>query len=117
MTLTTTEIMQSIKLVFFGANDNPQPAAPIQLSSMNKNGEQMRSVSINEANPKGIPESDLLKSENYKILSDYQDPANIGILQNGCACLQKHNRVEKAMSEEKERNKKCSRDARRYRNV
>jgi hypothetical protein len=107
MTLTTTEVMQSVKLVFFDESGKPHPAASMRLNSENENGEHMWSVSVNGEDPKRIPESDLLKTEKYKIISAYQDPANMGILRNGRARMQKRNRVEKAMSEEKERSKKA----------
>jgi hypothetical protein len=66
-------------------------------------------VGIDGSNPKEMPESDLLRNEKYKIISAYQDPANIGILRNRHAsCLQKRNHLEKAMSQEKECNKKSA---------
>ena len=47
MTLTTTKVMQSVKLVFFDKTGKPHPAASMQLKSKNESGENMRSVSVN----------------------------------------------------------------------
>jgi hypothetical protein len=105
MTLKTTEVMQSLKLIFWDENGTPQPAASMKLNSLNDKNEQMWSVSINGLDPKRIPESDLLAT--YQIISAYQDPANIGILRNGRARLHKRTRLEKAKLDEKERNKKA----------
>jgi hypothetical protein len=100
--------MQSIKLVFYDENGKPQPAAAMQLNRVNEVGDQMWSVSVDGSDPKAVPESELLKSDKYKIISAYQDPANIGILQNGGARLQKRNRLKEAMSKEKEHNNKAA---------
>ena len=80
MTLITTEVMQSVKLVFFDETGKPHPAASMRLNSENEGGENMWSLSVDGAEPKRMPESDLLVTGKYKIISAYQDPANIGIL-------------------------------------
>ena len=103
LTLTTTEVMQSVKLVHFDSDGKPQPTASMRLNKQNEQGEQMWTVSVDGGDPTRVPESDLLNSEKYKILSAYQDPANIGMLRNSCACKQKRIRVEKERCSEKER--------------
>lgn len=107
LTLSTTVVMQSVKLLHFDEQGNLQPAAAMRLQSLNEKGEQLWSVSINGGDPKQTPESDLLDPEKYQILSAYQDVADIGILRNGRARKQKRIRAEKAILSEKERSRKA----------
>ena len=74
---------------------------------MDEKGEQLWAVSIKGENPRQTPESDLLNSDKYQILSAYQDVADIGILRNSRARKQKRIRAAKAILSEKERSRKA----------
>jgi hypothetical protein len=63
MILSTTVVMQSVKLLHYDNNKKSQPAAAMRLSSLNNKEERMWSVSIDGSAPTQRTESDLINYE------------------------------------------------------